>query len=194
MPTKGGLGRRVVGPPGQRWDVAVTLQPTADIGVVTAHYARHGYHTEFEMPMPQLISDIPAEDTDRFFYIVNRQPTPAGSTEVPVYARRANTNFPHPPTITLLAGTFVCFCETTRRNPNFSALKTKMHVVTEDVTIEAETQTNVKIFPAVPVTLGSFDYMTWHPMLTCRYAQGASAPTTTRNGLGQYLLQVEEVI
>ena len=53
---KGGLGRKVVGPSGQRWDVSVTLQPTADIGVVTAHYAQHGYGVEFEMPMPQLIS------------------------------------------------------------------------------------------------------------------------------------------
>ena len=126
--------------------------------------------------------------------MVNQQPTPAGSTEVPVYARRTNSRFPHPPTITLKAGTFVCFCETTRRHSGSSPLRPKVHVVTEDVTIEAETQTNVKIFPAVPVVLGGGDYLTWHPQLTCRYAPGAPAPATTRNGMGQYLLQVEEVI
>ena len=63
VPVKGGLGRRVVGPTGQRWDVAVTLEPTSDLGALGLHHARHGLHTAFQIPMPQLVQGVPEELT-----------------------------------------------------------------------------------------------------------------------------------
>ena len=42
----------------QRWDLLITLEPIVDVGAalgrLASHRARHGHHTAFSIPMPQI--------------------------------------------------------------------------------------------------------------------------------------------